>query len=184
MLMALAYSQCLRLKRNPIRANQRGWRLFFGGSASVGGFGRTWGRPIGQSVDNVPVRSAVSSIHSVDPKGLPRREQRRIAASSFSESGSLTRAIQFGRRGIGQAERTVKATITIGAIHEGTVSYCQKLRCRQRRSRRTWMWLCPPQQGQGSCLEPSKKSTVGVSFLGLPSWAMEVSSKRAYHERG
>jgi hypothetical protein len=37
---------------------------------------------------------------------------------SVQQSLQSTRSIQFGRRGIGQAERTVKATITIGAIHE------------------------------------------------------------------
>ena len=70
-----------------------------------GGAGHTRGRPRGRIVDSRSNRLAITlpSLH------LPaeRRAQLRIALSSFSDRGSLTRSIQLGSRGIGQGESSL-----------------------------------------------------------------------------
>ena len=72
-----------------------------------GGAGLTRGRPRGRIVDSRSNRLAIDSTQPLSPNGAPRGAQLRIALSSFSDKGSLTRSIHLGSRGIGQGESSL-----------------------------------------------------------------------------
>ena len=85
---------------------QRGQTSLFWGGAGLTQ-GRPRGRPRGRIVDSRSNRLAIDSTQPSSPSGAPRRAQLRIALSSFSDRGSLTRSIHLGNRGIGQGESSL-----------------------------------------------------------------------------
>ncbi len=84
---------------------------------------RTRGRPRGLRVEVSPRRFAVDAVQRESPKRVPRWTERRMASSSLSERGSLTRATQLGERRIGQGDSSGGS---------GSAGCCQRQRELQR----------------------------------------------------
>ena len=63
------------------------------------------GRPRGRNVDSTWRRRAIAVCHASDPYGVPRRADRRSAASSPAVSGSFTNSTHGSGRGTGHSLR-------------------------------------------------------------------------------
>lgn len=82
---------------------KRGQASYLG--ISTGGW--SFGRPSGRIVYSKLRRCTIASTQLSFPNGRPRRAQSRTASNSACVSGSLTRASQCGKRGIGHGESSL-----------------------------------------------------------------------------